>query len=112
MTKADITNSVLGRVLSLEFLGMVVVMGVSWGTLTARVQGLDGQIEENKRAAMAQISELKLESSNVKNEVVLINRKLDVMGNNQDHFKDQIEGLDDRSVQILEILKHESDKQK
>ena len=103
-TGKDIPNTVLGKFLSLEFLGMVVLMGISWGTLTQRVSGLDDQIAENKEVAAVQIAELKAESGNVKNEVSQINRKLDVMGNNQEHFKDSITDLSKRSEKMLEIL--------
>jgi hypothetical protein len=106
-TKADMPNTVLGRFISLEFLGMLVVMGISWGTLTARVQGLDERVADNKEVASVQIAELKAESSNVKNEVTQINRKLDVMGNNQEHFKESITDLNNRSGQILQILENE-----
>jgi FtsZ-binding cell division protein ZapB len=107
--KNDISNLLLGKIMSVDFLIVIVAMGVGWGTLTQRVSGLDNKIEANKLMASAEIIELKAESSNVKQEVSQINRKLDVMGNNQEHFKEQITGLDQRSVQMLRILQKETE---
>jgi len=106
-TKADMPNSVLGRFISLEFLGMLVVIAVSWGSLTTRVSGLDEQIADNKATSSQSISEIKSETSELKKEVVDINRKLDVMGNNQEHFRDQINSMDARSMEILKLLERE-----
>ncbi len=50
------------------------------------------------------MSEIKTETGALKGEVVTINRKLDVMANNQEHFKDQIQALDGRLDRILDIL--------
>ncbi len=44
MPEKDIPNTVLGRMLSLEFLGMLVVIGISWGSIITRVSGLDDQV--------------------------------------------------------------------
>lgn len=107
-TRADMPNTVLGRFLSLEMLGMLVMIGVSWGSLTSRVSGLDIQVTQDKQDSAKAVSEIKSETSELKKDVALINRKLDVMGNNQQHFKEQIDGLDDRSVQILEVLQDQS----
>lgn len=105
--KKDISNMVLGKIMSFDFLVVLVVMGIGWGTLTQRVSGLDAKIDENKIMATAEIVDLKSEYKSVNREVSSISRKLDVMGNNQEHFKDQLAGLESRSVQVLNILQKE-----
>jgi hypothetical protein len=100
----DMPNSVLGRFLSLEMLGMLVVIGVSWGALTARVSGLDEKLHETKEESEEKIEEVRVETMELKKDVSQMNRKLDVMGNNQEHFKDSIESLDDRTMKILDLL--------
>ena len=105
--KQDIPNSLLGKILSFEFLGMLVVLGISWGTLTAKVNGLESHVEEAKEQQIIVVQETKKETDELKREVSQINRKVDVMGNNQEHFKQQIEAVDDRLERIQQILEQD-----
>lgn len=107
MAQEDIPNSVLGRLLSLEFLGMLVVIGISWGSLTTRVSGLDDQIASDKALSTESVKQLKDDTGELKDEVIDINRKLDVMGNNQEHFRAQVTAMDKRSMEILKLLERE-----
>jgi hypothetical protein len=100
----DIPNSVLGKFLSLEMLGMVVVVAISWGVVTTKVSGLEREYEKSKSVQLAVDREQGQETRAIRDEVGLINRKVDVLGNNQEHFKDQIERVDDRLDLILDIL--------
>jgi small-conductance mechanosensitive channel len=104
MVKQDIPNSVLGRFLTLEMLGMVVLIAVSWGTLTSKVAGLDNQVSEAKAIQALQAAESKSVTSELSKEVNDINRKVDVLGNNQIHFKQQIDAVDDKLEKIQELL--------
>lgn len=103
---SDISNSFLGKFISLEFLFMIIMTGVSWGALTQRVSGLESNILESKGVTEENISELKQEAKTNRQEVAQINRKLDVMSNNQEHFKEQIETIDRRLQEILKSLEH------
>lgn len=100
----DIPNTVLGKFISLEFLAMLVVVGISWGAITARVAALDEKIDDHKLARMEQVSEINRQTEHLNQEVIDINRKLDVMGNNQEHFKRQIDAVDVRLEKIQELL--------
>lgn len=100
----DIPNSVLGKILSFEFLGMLVVFGVSWGTLTNKVNSLENHVEDSKEQQVLQVIESKKVTDDLSKEVNQINRKVDVLGNNQEHFKRQIESVDDRLEKIQDLL--------
>jgi len=104
MVKQDIPNTVLGRFLSLEMLGMIVIIGISWGTLTAKVTGLESHIEETKETHAKERVESKTVTDELSREVNQINRKVDVLGNNQEHFKRQIDSVDDRLEKIQQLL--------
>lgn len=104
MAQDDIPNSVLGRFLTLEMLGMVVLIGVSWGALTTRVNSLDSQIADAKETTAYEVAEAKKVTDNLSEEVNQINRKVDVLGSNQEHFKDQIDRVDDRLEKIQDLL--------
>jgi len=104
MAQGDISNSVLGRFLTLEMLGMVVLIGVSWGALTTRVNSLDSQIEDAKETTAYEVAEAKKVTDNLSSEVNQINRKVDVLGSNQEHFNDQINRVDDRLEKIQDLL--------
>jgi len=104
MARGDISNSVLGRFLTLEMLGMVVLIGVSWGALTTRVNSLDSQIEDAKETTAHEVAEAKKVTDNLSSEVNQINRKVDVLSSNQEHFKDQINRVDDRLEKIQDLL--------
>lgn len=104
MTKPDIPNSVLGRFLTLEMLGMVVLIAVSWGTLTSKVSSLEGQVTDAKLVQAVESSEAKKVTDDLANEVNQINRKVDVLGNNQEHFKRQIDSVDGKLEKIQELL--------
>jgi peptidoglycan hydrolase CwlO-like protein len=97
-------NVVLGKILSIEFLGMLLVLAVSWGTLTNKVNGLEDHVEEAKQQQAHQVYEAKKTTDELSKEVSQINRKVDVMGNNQEHFKRQIDAVDDRLEQIQKTL--------
>ncbi len=103
----DIPNSVLGRFLSLEMLGMLVVVGVSWGTITSKVNSLEDHVEDAKVQQIYQVGESKKVTDDLSKEVNQINRKVDVLGNNQDHFKKQIETIDSRLEKIQDLLEHQ-----
>ena len=107
MTPAkDISNSVLGKLLSFEFLGMIVVLGVAWGTLTTKVNSLENHVEDAKVQQIVQVNESKKVTDDLSKEVNQINRKVDVLGNNQEHFKRQIESVDDRLEKIQDLLEN------
>jgi len=103
----DIPNAILGRFLTLEMLGMVFIIGVSWATITSKVAGLEEQYENSKVTQLEVDKEQGQETKAIRDEVSLINRKMDVMGNNQEHFKQQIDKVDDRLDDILKILEKE-----
>lgn len=107
MPQNDIPNSVLGKILSFEFLGIVFVLGLSWATLTSKVDALDSRVEEHKSERVEQLAEIKGQTQKLSVELNDVNRKLDVMGNNQQHFKTQIETLDKRLDRVLDILEAE-----
>jgi predicted nucleic acid-binding Zn-ribbon protein len=102
----DIPNSVLGKILSFEFLGMIVVLGVAWGTLTTKVNSLENHVEDAKVQQSEQVNESKKVTDDLSKEVNQINRKVDVLGNNQEHFKRQIESVDDRLEKIQDLLEN------
>lgn len=106
-TRNDIPNSVLGKIFSYEFLGMLVVIGISWGTLTARVNGVENQIKENKEVIAYETAEAKKVTDDLSHEVNQINRKVDVLGNNQEHFKRQIDSVDNRLEKIQTLLEQQ-----
>jgi predicted nucleic acid-binding Zn-ribbon protein len=102
--KQDIPNSVLGKILSFEFLGMLVLLGVAWGTLTTKVNSLENHVQDAKTQQIHEVIESKKVTDDLSKEVNQINRKVDVLGNNQDHFKRQIESVDDRLEKIQDLL--------
>lgn len=106
-TKPDITNIGLGKCLTLENLIMVVALGVAWGTLTANVNALDKRVDENKVARNEQMKDVKSDQIEMRAEVNMINRKLDVMTNNQENFKGQISGQDRKLEKILNTLEEQ-----
>lgn len=103
----DITNDGLGKLLSLEFLAMMMALAVSWGVITTKVDAVENQVADNKRERFIEINELKAQNDAVSKDVNTINRKLDVMGNNQDHLKKQVDSLDRRIDKVLEILERD-----
>jgi FtsZ-binding cell division protein ZapB len=104
----DITNDGLGKLLSLEFLAMMMALAVSWGVVTTKVDAVESQVADNKRERLIEIDELKAQTTALSNNVNQINRKVDVLGNNQDHFKKQNDSLDKRMDKMLEILEKPS----
>lgn len=100
----DIPNSVLGKILSFEFLGIVFVLGLSWATLTSKVDALEERVEDNKEDGVHQLAEIKGQTQKLSTDLNDVNRKLDVMSNNQLHFKAQIDTLDKRLEKVLDIL--------
>jgi hypothetical protein len=42
----DITNDGLGKLLSLEFLAMMMALAVSWGVVTTKVDAVESQVAE------------------------------------------------------------------
>ena len=89
-------NITLGRFMTLEMLGMVAVIAVSWGTVTSKVAGLEERLIETKQQQVQDDNETKHETKELKEDVSIINRKVDVLSNNQEHFKRQINKLDDQ----------------
>lgn len=108
MPADDIPNSFLGRLISLEFLGMLVLIAVSWGALTARVSGLDNTIAEQKELQTVENTEAKKVTTELSREVNQINRKVDVLGANQEHFKNQIDSLDGKLEKIQDLLEKDA----
>ena len=106
MPDKDLPNLTLGRFMTLEMLGMVAIIAVSWGTVTGKVSGLEDKVAETKHQQAQEGRELKQETKQLTSDVSNINRKLDVMSNNQEHFKKQIGTLDDRLDRILDILEN------
>ena len=104
MVKQDIPNSVLGRFLTLEMLGMVVLIAVSWGTLTSKVSGLDNQVSEAKVIQAKESEQSRAVTTELSKEVNDINRKVDVLTNNQMHFKAQIDVMSGNLKRIEELL--------
>lgn len=104
----DIPNAILGRFLTLEMLGMVFIIGVSWATITSKVSGLENQYEKSKQTQVQIDQEQGQEIKDIGHDVGLINRKVDVLGNNQEHFKSQIDRVDDRLDLILNILEKDA----
>lgn len=104
MARDDIPNSVLGRFLTLEMLGMVVLIAISWGTLTSKVASLEGQVTDAKMVQSVESTASKKVTDDLSKEVNDINRKVDVLGNNQEHFKRQIDQVDQRLERIQAIL--------
>jgi outer membrane murein-binding lipoprotein Lpp len=100
----DIPNTVLGKIFTFDFFLVLVALGVSWGTLSAKVNSLEGHVEESKANQLYQVSESKKVTDKLSDEVNQINRKVDVLGNNQEHFKRQIEVVDDRLEKIQQFL--------
>lgn len=111
MPDKDIPNTVLGRFLTMEMLGMVVLIAVSWGTLTTKVNSLDNQVAEAKQTTAYEVAEAKKVTDDLSKEVNQINRKVDVLGNNQEHFKRQIDSVDDRLEKIQTLLEKERESQ-
>lgn len=104
MGKDDIPNTVLGRFLTLEMLGMVVLIAVSWGTLTSKVSSLENQVTDAKLVQSVDSTQAKKVTDDLAHEVNDINRKVDVLGNNQQHFKQQIDSVDNKLEKIQELL--------
>ena len=104
MSRDDVPNTVLGRFLTLEMLGMVVLIAVSWGTLTSKVVSLESQITDAKLVQAVDRTEAKKVTDALAHEVNDINRKVDVLGNNQEHFKRQMDQVDTRLERIQELL--------
>ena len=100
----DIPNSVLGKILSFEFLGLVFILGISWATLTSKVGALEERVEDNKEERVQQLTEIKGQSQKLSVDLNNLNRKLDVVSNNQLHAKQQIDALDKRLEKVLDIL--------
>lgn len=90
--------------LSLEFLGLLILVGISWGTLTAKVSGLEEKVTDQKSTQAYETVESKKVTDDLSKEVNQINRKVDVLGTNQEHFKAQINRVDDRLEKIQELL--------
>jgi len=107
MGKEDIPNTVLGRFLTFEMLGMVVLIAVSWGTLTSKVSSLESQVTDAKLVQSVESTESKKVTDDLSKEVNQINRKVDVLGNNQEHFKRQIDAVDDRLEKIQHLLEQD-----
>lgn len=106
MPRDDLPVTVLGRFLTLEMLGMVVLIAVSWGTLTAKVNSLDDQVSDAKDLTAYEVQEAKKVTDSLSSEINQINRKVDVLGANQDHFNNQIEQIDTRLERIQVLLEH------
>jgi uncharacterized protein YlxW (UPF0749 family) len=111
MGKDDIPNTVLGRFLTLEMLGMVVLIAVSWGTLTSKVSSLENQVTDAKLVQSVDSTQAKKVTDDLAHEVNDINRKVDVLGNNQEHFKRQIDAVDGRLERIQELLERHGEAQ-
>jgi uncharacterized protein YlxW (UPF0749 family) len=109
----DDTPSGLGRVLSVlsvEFLGLLMLVGISWGTLTSKVSGLESAVEDQKSITAQEVVQTKQVTDDLSKEVNQINRKVDVLGTNQEHFKAQINRVDDRLEKIQDILEQQGNK--
>lgn len=108
MAEIDTPNRVLGRlnVLSLEFIGVVFVIGVSWATLSNKVAGLESQVTDAKLVQSVESTEAKKVTDDLAHEVNQINRKVDVLGNNQEHLKRQIDSVDGRLEKIQTLLEN------
>lgn len=97
-------QSLWRKVVSIEFLSVLFLIGVSWGTLTMKVSGLENQVTDQKTEQQKDLGDAKKITDDLSKEVNQINRKVDVLGTNQEHFKGQIERMDDRLERIQTLL--------
>lgn len=107
MPNDDFPASFWRKVVSIEFLSILFLIGLSWGALTSKVMSLESQVQDQKQAQNKDTSDAKQVTDELSKEVNTINRKVDVLGTNQEHFKVQIERMDDRLERIQTILERQ-----
>ena len=100
----DMSNSALGRFLSLEFLGMLLIGGIAWGTLSA-------DVDNHGTTHKIEITEIKADQKEM-GAVVHDNQKVLIrLEESQNHFSDALERTErkqeaiwDGQQKILRIL--------
>jgi len=94
----DGANAFIRRFVTVEFLGVLVVVGISWGSLASDVSTHNAQ-------HAAEVHELKQEQKALAHNVHEVDRKLGVIETNQDHFKEQLKQQREKQEETLRILR-------
>lgn len=100
----DMTNKALGKFLSLEFLVLLVVSGIAWGTVTSTVADIEQDVQDHDVRHTIDVRELEAEQQKLNKEIGHVNRTLDVLENNQEHFKQRFDKVEADVDKMLEIL--------
>lgn len=85
----EISNNALAKIDWVGFATLLVIGGIAWGSVTQRLEAT----ENSARVQGDSLEELRKNVSDIE-------RKLDVMGNNQGHFKAQIDRIRDNQKEI------------
>jgi|14BtaG_2_1085337.scaffolds.fasta_scaffold76904_2 predicted nucleic acid-binding Zn-ribbon protein len=103
--KQEMSNHSLLEKISIEFvlglIAMLVTIGVTWGTLSSRVNAMESDLDEIARGEES----LRDVQQEVKKEVGFLRTDLEVVKNNQVHLREKIDDIDKSLDQILAELR-------
>tara|TARA_R110000782_G_C14802949_1_gene412076 strand:- start:751 stop:1053 length:303 start_codon:yes stop_codon:yes gene_type:complete len=94
MSSADITNRGLGKIVSLEFIGMIVICAIAWGTLTATVVGLGDDVKTVQ-------ADRKSDSDEIKGILITLKE----IQTDQKHFRTKLNEQSTSQKEALDILR-------
>lgn len=100
----DYTNKTIAKLMSLDFLTLIAIVGIAWGAMTVKVESLEESHDEDKEVTKEALLEIKMDNKELTTEVIENTRKLDVIGNNQQHFREQIDHINNSLDTIRKIL--------
>lgn len=111
---SDITNKGLGQFITMELVITLIVAGIAWGALSTKVTALSTEVTATEirsatraKADDARLAEFSKEQREIERSLAKANRKLDVLENNQDHFKRRFEQVEKNNAKILDILQRQ-----
>ena len=103
----DVSNTWLGKLMSVEVLGLLMLGAIAWGALTSNVQAIDDKQSSHKVEHTADITRISAEQKQTRIELNSARNTLTVIGTTQVHILKEQEKQGEKLDDILDIIRRE-----
>ena len=105
MPRDDITNRLLGSVVSFEFIGACILVAVAWGSMTARMEALAQEQVQQENTHTNRLLKMEEVVRSRGTKISEIERDVAVVKNDLKHVRKMTEKTEQQVEEILQILR-------
>jgi peptidoglycan hydrolase CwlO-like protein len=104
---SNTVSSIWSKIISVEVLGMLVLMGVAWGSLSTTVDAVATDVEEHSVKHEEELRAVEDAQQQVQQDVHQIGKDVAVIKAKQDNFASGMRKMERTQEKILDILQRQ-----